>query len=546
MNGMVSSESRIGGSDIFVEDLPILKAVGDGKGERSYALCARDGTIFAEYGSEELSVLEKLFKFYEKHKDEISVSKHRQFIDYLVKEGEAVKMDITLDQFGVHLFNSRYVPTEKIKGFEQLVVLAERGQLLNEIIVTPVDSKIVKAFKYIAESAEKHGRDPVNALAGILCRRAVPEGDELVVLEDDRLYQLAMRCGWEGVEENGRMRIKYLIVDGYIRFVASLKAFEINIDKWRKIPTINAVVIPAPPSSPKKPALGMDPLTAFYFSVTANAFARDINEDLSRFIKLFQAGDVIETLGKRMRFLILAKLGEEMKTREDFEKRRKVYVENEPPISIKYDEPIEESVEEKRPEEEKREERRWERREEPAIKEAMRPAVSEAQRQFAPTYSYAPAQRQTTIQMPMSHPASAQPIREEAQKSGQTQPVQLNEISVLSVVLDQYLARHNPQAHYYVFQGKGIDVRLDYNLKKVLENSGLSERSIEVDIRYTDITDFPVRGMQLKAKVYVPVAWGKYCSNCGHLIVLSPMRCVFCGEVTSPLPYVVSYKPAGT
>jgi hypothetical protein len=290
----------------------------------------------------------------------------------------------------------------------------------------------------------------------------------------------------------------------------------------------------------------MDPLTAFYFSVTANAFARDINEDLSRFIKLFQAGDVIETLGKRMRFLILAKLGEEMKTREDFEKRRKVYVENEPPISIKYDEPIEESVEEKRPEEEKREERRWERREEPAIKEAMRPAVSEAQRQFAPTYSYAPAQRQTTIQMPMSHPASAQPIREEAQKSGQTQPVQLNEISVLSVVLDQYLARHNPQAHYYVFQGKGIDVRLDYNLKKVLENSGLSERSIEVDIRYTDITDFPVRGMQLKAKVYVPVAWGKYCSNCGHLIVLSPMRCVFCGEVTSPLPYVVSYKPAGT
>jgi hypothetical protein len=544
MNGTVNSESRIGGIDIFVEDLPVLKVVEDGKREKSYALCARDGTVFAEYGSEELYVLEKLFKFYEKHKDGISVSKHRQFIDYLVKEGEAVKMDITLDQLGVHPFNSRYIPTEKIEGFEQLVSLAERGQLLNEIIVTPVDSKIVKAFKYIAESAEKHGRDPVNALAGILCRRAMPEGDELVVLEDDRLYQLAMRCGWEKVEKDGRMRIKYLIVDGFIRFVASLKAFEINIDKWRKVPTINAVVIPAPPSSPKKPTLGMDPLTAFYFSVIANAFARDINEDLSRFIKLFQAGDVIETLGKRMHFPILAKLGEEIKTREDLEYRRMVYIEQKPkpPIRIKYDEPIIESVEKKRPEEEEREERKRERKEEPA----RHVDVFEVQRQFAPTYSYAPAQQQTTIQMPVSHPASAQSIREEAQRLGQTQPVQLNEISVLSVALDQYFARHNAQAHYYVFQGKGIDVRLDYNLKKVLENSGLSGRSNEVDIRYTGITDLPIKGMQLKARVYVPVAWGKYCSNCGHLIVLSPTRCVFCGEVISPLPYVVSYKPAGT
>ena len=542
MNGTVSSESRIGGIDIFVEDLPILKVVEDGKGERSYALCARDGTVFAEYGSEELSILEKLLKFYEKHKDEISVSKHRQFIDHLVKEGEAVKMDIALDQFGVHLFNSRYVPTEKIKGFEQLVVLAERGQLLTEIVVTPVDSKIVRAFKYIAESAEKHGRDPVNALAGILCRRAVPEGDELVVLEDDRLYQLAMRCGWEGAEKYGRMRIKYLIVDGYIRFVASLKAFEINIDKWKKVPTISAVVIPAPPSSPKKPALGMDPLTVFYFSVTANAFARDINEDLSRFIKLFQAGDVIETLGKRMRFPILAKLGEEMKTREDLEYRRMISIEQKPPIRIKYDEPIDESVEKKRLEEEEREERKRERKEEPA----RRVDVFEVQRQFAPIYSYAPAQQQNTIQMPMSHPASAQSIREEAQRLGQTQPVQLDEISVLSVALDQYFARHNSQAHYYVFPGKGIDVRLDYNLKKALENSGLSGRSLEVDIRYTEIFDLPVKGMQLKARVYVPVAWGKYCPSCGHLIVLSPTRCVFCGEVISPLPYVVSYKPADT
>jgi hypothetical protein len=543
MNGTVSLESRIASIDIYADDLPILKAVGDGKGERSYALCARDSTVITKYSSEKLFVLEELLKFYERHKDEISVSKHRQFIDYLLKQGLAVKMDITLDQLGVHLFNSRYIPVEKIEGFEQLVSLAERGRLMNEIIVTPVDSDMVKAFKYIAESAKKHGRDPVNALAGILCRRAMSEGDELVVLEDDRLYQLAMRCGWEGAEKDGGMKIKYLVVDGSIRFVAAREAFARNIDKWRKVPTISAIVIPAPPTNPKKPALGMDPVAVFYLSVTANSFARDINEDLSRFVKLFQAGDVIEMFGKRMRFEILEKFGEVIKAREDIEIKRMGYIKQEP-IRIEYREPIEESVEEKRPEEEeeKREERRWERREEPA----RRADVSGVQRQFVPAPSYAPAQPQNAIQMPMSHPASAQPIREEAQRSGQTQPVQLNEISVLSVALDQYFARHNPQAHYYVFQGKGVDVRLDYNLKKALENSGLSGRSLEVDIRYTDITDLPVKGMQLKARIYVPVAWGKHCPNCGHLIVLSPTRCVFCGEVISPLPYVVSYKPAGT
>jgi hypothetical protein len=205
-----------------------------------------------------------------------------------------------------------------------------------------------------------------------------------------------------------------------------------------------------------------------------------------------------------------------------------------------------------REEEGKREERRWERREEPAVKEAMRPAVSEAQRQFAPTYSYAPAQQQTTIQMPMSHPASAQSIREEAQRSGQTQPVQLNEISVLSAVLMKFLPKQDLEtALHSVFPGKGIDVKLDYNAKKALEESGLARKELEIDIRYTNVNrefTIPVGNgyLQLRTRVHVPVAWNKYCPNCGHLIVLSPTRCVFCGEVISPLPYVVSYKPTGT
>jgi hypothetical protein len=571
MNGTVNLQSRIASIDIYVDDLPILKVMGDGREERSYALCARDGTVIAKYSSEKLFVLDELLKFYERHKDEISVSKHRQFIDYLLKQGIAVKMDITLDQLGVHLFNSRYIPTAEIEGFEQLVSLAERGRLMNEIIVTPVDSDTVKAFKYIAESAKEHGRDPMNALAGILCRRAMPKGDELVVLEDDRLYQLAMRCGWEKAEKDGRMRIKYLIVDGYIRFEAARKAFEMNIDKWRKVPTISAIVIPTPSSSAKKPTLGMDPIAVFYLSVTANSFARDVNEDLSRFVKLFQAGDVVETFGKRMRFEILEEFGGGMKAREDSELKRMSYVKQEL-TRIEYREPIEESVEEKRPEEEeeKREEKKWKKREEPAVKEAMRPVVSEAQRQFAPTFSYAPAQPRLSAQTTIS--PQAQPIREEAQP----QPVQLDEISVLSAVLMKFFPKQNLDAHLYVFPGKGIDVKLDYNARKALEGSGLegsglARSELEIDVRYTNVNmDYRNTSITLKVlvgderhrvsgeslrfvdvnfsklRVHVPVVWGKYCSKCSNPIVLSPTRCVFCGEVISPLPYVVSYKPAGT
>ena len=561
MNGTVNLQSRIAGIDIYVNDLPILKVVGDGREERSYALCARDGTVIAKYSSEKLFVLEELLKFYERYKDEISVSKHRQFIDYLLKQGIAVKMDITLDQLGVHLFNSRYIPTEKIEGFEQLVSLAEHGRLMNEIIVTPVDSDTVKAFKYIAESAKEHGRDPVNAMAGILCRRAMPEGNELVTLEDDRLYQLAMRCGWEGVERDGRMKIKYLIVDGYIRFVAAREAFTRNIDKWRKVPTISAIVIPTPSSNPKKPTLGMDPIAVFYLSVTANSFARDINEDLSRFIKLFQAGDVIETFGKRMRFEILVKFGEGMKAREAIETRHADYVKQET-MRIEYDEPIEESVEERRPEEEeeKREGRRRERREEPA----RRADFFEVQVQFVPTY-HASAQPQPSAQIPVSPPK--QPIREEVRP----QPVQLSETSVLSAVLMKFLPKQNLDAHLYVFPGKGIDVKLDYNAKKALEDSGLARSELEIDVRYTNVNmDFRNTNITLKVlvgderhhvsgeslrfvdvnfsklRVHVPVAWGKYCPNCSNPIVLSPTRCVFCGEVVRPLPCVVSYKLAGT
>jgi hypothetical protein len=199
-----------------------------------------------------------------------------------------------------------------------------------------------------------------------------------------------------------------------------------------------------------------------------------------------------------------------------------------------------------REEEGKREERRWERKEEPAVKEATRPAVFEVQRQFAPTFSYAPAQPRLSAQTTIS--PQAQPIREKAQP----QPVQLDETSVLSAVLMKFLSKQDLEtALHSVFPGKGIDVKLDYNAKKALEESGFARKELEIDIRYTNVNrefTIPVGNgyLQVRTRVHVPVAWNKYCPNCGHLIVLSPTRCVFCGEVIRTLPYVVSYKPAGT
>jgi hypothetical protein len=99
----------------------------------------------------------------------------------------------------------------------------------------------------------------------------------------------------------------------------------------------------------------------------------------------------------------------------------------------------------------------------------------------------------------------------------------------------------------------------------------LARSELEIDVRYTNVNmDYRNTSITLKVlvgderhcvsgeslrfvdvnfsrlRVHVPVVWGKYCPKCSNPIVLSPTRCVFCGEVISPLPYVVSYKPAGT
>jgi hypothetical protein len=522
--------------------------------EEEYVVRFQDGTVFGSYPLKRLFLKHHIGLLEKLEEDGDSGWVLGNYLERLEHEGYVKREKVEIHKLAVHVWNVRHKPIDlnniNDAAFNRLVGLARDGLLIHPLIVVELDSETTKSFGQVAAVANKYGYNPDEVLTGWLWRIVRLEGDKkvakIVAKEEDEVYSAVSKfCKRKGKEPPDDT-IDYLIIDGYQRYVAYCYLKLKELDSWKVVPKVPVYVIRSGPGVP----FVMDPISTAFLSMKANESQSDLltderdREAFARFLNYFEGIDVtLEKLGEKLKHEGITSTGRSIRGQL---RKGPSQLSEKPPESpqAKYHIGSIEAREVQSPvaEEEEREERRREKREEPA----RRADVSEVQRQFAPTYSYAPAQQQTTIQMPISHPASAQPIREESQRSGQTQPVQLNEISVLSVALDQYFARHNSQAHYYVFPGKGIDVRLDYNLKKALENSGLSGRSLEVDIRYTEIFDLPIKGMQLKARIYVPVAWGKYCPSCGHLIVLSPTRCVFCGEVISPLPYVVSYKPAGT
>jgi len=533
--------------------------------EEGYVVRFPDGTVFSRDPLKRLfwkhytEFLKRLEKSEDESEKEVGDSGWalRHYLRHLQRIGLVKEEEVEIHELAAHMFNVRHMPIGLNNiddaAFNRLVGLARDGMLLYPLIVVELDPDMAKKLKLLAEVAKKYGYNPDEVLTGVLWRIVRAEGDKkeakIVATEDDEVYSAVL----EFCRRKGKGRpdgtIKYLIIDGYQRYVAYCYLKLKELDSWKAVPKVPVYVIRSGPNVP----FVMDPLSVILLSLKANESQRDLFTDerdleaFTRFLRHFEGVlEALEKLGAKLNHIGIASTGRVI--RAQLSEGPSVVSEESPTLSqLEYQIGYigAEAVQPPTVEEKEREERGWMRREEPAIKEAARPVVSETQK-IAPTLSYAPAQQQTPVQMPMSPPASAQPIREEAQRSGQPQPVQLDEISVLSAALNQYFARHSPQAHYYVFQGKGIDVRLEYNLKKALESSGLSGRSLEIDIRYTNIPDLPVKGMQLRARVYVPVAWDKYCPSCGHLIVLSPMRCVFCGEVISPLPYVVSYRPAST
>jgi hypothetical protein len=75
------------------------------------------------------------------------------------------------------------------------------------------------------------------------------------------------------------------------------------------------------------------------------------------------------------------------------------------------------------------------------------------------------------------------------------------------------------------------------------------ELSRAVEIWYTDMEGRLVTlgGQRFRVTFYGPVLPDKYCPKCRRLVVLSPMRCLFCGEVLDDehglLPHRLSHRP---
>jgi len=96
-----------------------------------------------------------------------------RFIRCLESKNLAWEEDVPIHQLAVRPYHFRYVPVKEMGGqrFAWLVRLAESRLLFYPLIVTSVDSNVVKILKYISEEAEKHGSNSVDVLAGILWRR---------------------------------------------------------------------------------------------------------------------------------------------------------------------------------------------------------------------------------------------------------------------------------------------------------------------------------------------------------------------------------------
>jgi len=548
--------------------------------EEEYVVRFQDGTVFGSYPLKRLFLRHHIGLLEKLKEDGDSGWVLGNYLERLEHEGYVKREKVEIHKLAVHVWNVRHKPIDlnntNDAAFNRLVGLARDGLLIHPLIVVELDSETTKSFGQVAAVAKKYGYNPDEVLTGWLWRIVRPEGDKkeakIVAKEEDEVYSAVSEfCRRKGKEPPDGT-IDYLIIDGYQRFGAYCYLKLKELDSWKVVPKVPVYVIRSGSGVP----FVMDPISTAFISMKANEYQSDLltdendREAFARFLNYFEGIDVaLEKLGEKLKHEGITSTGRAIRGQL---RKGPLQLSEKPPESpqAKYHIGSIEAGEVQPPvaEEEERKERRWERREEPPVKETTRPAVSEVQR-IAPTFSYVPTQPQPSAQMPISPPA--QPVREGAPKLLEPQPVQLDEISVLSAVLMKFLPKQNLDAHLYVFPGKGIDVKLDYNAKKALEDSGLARSELEIDVRYTNVNmDFRNTSITLKVlvgderhrvsgeslrfvdvnfsklRVHVPVVWGKYCPKCSNPIVLSPTRCVFCGEVIRTLPYVVSYKPAGT
>ena len=319
----------------------------DDRDHGGYTICASDGSVIYKYSSHRV------------------FSALNYVINYLQDKKTIRKCSIPIDQLAVHPFNLRYIPVEGIYHlrFSQLIRWAETGQPINPLIVTPVDPEVVSIIRVISDIARKLGLNVEDILAGMMWRKVRLEGDWLVAREDDEVYSATLRyCGKNEDARKPDGKIRYLIVYGYLRYVATCIAALKNVNSWKVIPEVDAVVLGVGTDG----VFGLDVLSAAYLSKMVNAFDKNVATDMeaiTAFVKLFRVGDALLELGNVMGLTSLIKAGEEMKALENLEIPRisptkiKYHI---GPIETKLEDLIDEEEEEliQKPEEMKRKGRR--------------------------------------------------------------------------------------------------------------------------------------------------------------------------------------------
>jgi hypothetical protein len=510
----------------------------EGKEKEGYVVCAPDGTVICKYPVERL-FLTKFSDFFKERKASNSRWALMQFMEHLEAKGHGKKDEAQIHELAVHPFNVRYMPVERIDDlvFSHLTGLVEDCMLLNRLTVVRVDPDIVKILKNIAENARKRGLNPEDVLAGMLWRKVRLEGEEIVAREDDEIYSEVLRyCRDRGMKKPDG-RIKYLIIDGYLRYVALCDVELKNVDSWKEVPKASVFIIKGGPAGP----FVMDPISVSLYSIKANVSQRDLLTDpdpVSSFAKHFRgAGEVMMKLGNKLDLLGIAKTGKAVKVQSEAE-----LLEAGPSEVEYYIGPIEETTETQTPaaEEERREERRWERREEPT---ARLEDVSAVQRQPAQTFVYAPAPPQTPVRTPLSSPM--QPLREEAHEV--SAPPRLESDFVLTSFLRMY-GNVLPQIGTIVTE---VGMRFSHRQLKMKEILGEGPKGSVLLLQF-DRRKVKADGAEVDFSGILPFYFFKdggmaKCPNCRAPIVLSPMRCLHCGGLIDrkellPFPYEFSYK----
>jgi hypothetical protein len=492
----------------------------------------RDGTIICKYPLKYSPLIKHPELFKEETKYETSWAFGSLIYRYRRRRGIDEPELIPMDQVAIHPYNIRYIPIEDRKDsphFRQLVDMAKSRALINPVIAVPLDNDTKKILKDITEQAEKHGLNFENILAGILWKWVRWKGDKLVAREDDEVHSLiSSKFGPTDGE------IKYLIIDGYQRFVAQYYAFRDTIDSWKSPPYVYAHVLEE----------GIDVLSLAYISRTINLYERSIAYDLdamSTFANLFELGDSLLELGNMVGFEDYIEAGDYLRSRRistpEVVKGIKFSM-----VPVELGEKETAAVEEE-PEEERKEGKERKRREEP-----LRPGASAFQRQPTPTLSYVPAQPQAPVQLPIS--PLAQPIREEVQRPGALPGA----ADVLAGIL-----KYRKQTLSQLAFGNEAKLTIDFShlhptlqhrIAKELGSLKLERTVVAVPF---DKLSMKLNDIELLTSGYFLFYKTKQglleCPNprCRALIPLGPIRCPSCGQLIEnmsllPFPYEFSFE----